>query len=141
MKNSKKFAAKIEKQNQIAKDSFEYPSAPMKSKSDRGFVDYFARATSEFERTLRSNKAEVARRIEESRILTYEEQVERSNKLLAIEREKRAEAKRKNSEEYKLEQRNKHLVTKEGAAFMLATKYNTKHIVDEKGNVVAVKIN
>jgi hypothetical protein len=140
MKNSTKLQNKIDKQNGIALASFDFPSQPMKSKSDRGYKEYDMIAYSDFQRVLRSNKSEVARRVEESRILSYEEQVEKLKIQNAIDAEKRAEAKRKNSESYKLEQRNKFLgFTKEGAEYMLPTK-NKKHIVDEKGNVVLVNI-
>ena len=140
MKNSAKLQNKIAKQNLTVKDSFDYPSQPMKSKSDRGYRDYFGNAVSEFERTLRSNKAEVARRVEESRILSYEEQVERSKKLQAIENEKRAIAKAKNSEAAKLAERNNFLgFTKEGAEYQLLQK-GFKHVTDEKGNVKLVSV-
>ena len=139
MKNSKKIQSKIAKQNQICNDSFEFPSQPMKSKSDRGYRDFHGLAVSEFEHTLRSNKAEVARRTEESRIKSLDEQIAEQNKYNDSIAAKNAENKLKNSADYKLAQRNANFVTKEAVEYKLAQR-GLKHIVDEKGNVVLTKI-
>jgi predicted transglutaminase-like protease len=139
MKNSTKLQNKIDKQNGIALASFDFPSQPMKSKSDRGYKEYDMIAYSDFQRVLRSNKSEVARRVEESRILSYEEQVEKQKIQNAIDAEKRAEAKRKNSTEYKLDERNRLFPAIERVREINAEK-GFKFETNEKGNAVRVEI-
>jgi hypothetical protein len=139
MKNSTKLQNKIDKQNGIALASFDFPSQPMKSKSDRGYKEYDMIAYSDFQRVLRSNKSEVARRVEESRILSFEEQVEKQKIQNAIDAEKRAEAKRKNSTEYKLDERNRLFPAIERVREINAEK-GFKFETNEKGNAVRVEI-
>ncbi|MCK9574702.1 MAG: hypothetical protein WC979_00050 [Candidatus Pacearchaeota archaeon] len=139
MKNSKKIQSKIAKQNQTVADSFEFPVGKMKCGNSKGYKDHFGRAVSEFEHTLRSNKAEVARRTEESRIKSLDEQIADQKKYNESIAAKNAENKLKNSADYKLAQRNANFVTKEAVEYKLAQR-GLKHIVDEKGNVVLTKI-